>query len=186
MRQRAQHDFPHHAAALCNRLVRFRLALLFLARRERLFDGRGQKLGADGLFDIIHSAERNRRLQVFLVRVAADKNDLALRVLRMDLRAHLHAAHPAHPDIGEQNIRADLLALCKRLLGASSALHHADAELFPVHMPRKAVADRPLVVHDQQLNHTRVHSLTRLVPHCAGGISPQRPALPARTYSDKT
>ena len=153
VRQRAQDDLPHHAAALRDRLIRRSLPLLLLARRDRLADGRRQKLRPHRLFDVVDGAERNSRLQIRLVRIAADKDDLALGIPRVDLGAHFDAAHAAHPDVRKHDVRPQPLAQGERLLRAFGALHHADSELFPIHMPRKAVADRPLVVYDQQFNH---------------------------------
>ena len=88
-------------------------------------------------------------VQIFKVAVAAQNDDLDLRVVPVQPLHQFHAVHPGHPDVRKDHVRAARIQLVQHLLPVRADRTDLVAPFLPRQTAGDAVADVFLVIRDQ-------------------------------------
>ncbi len=108
-------------------------------------------LPVDRLLHVPHRMQVNGRFEIFLVRIAGDKDDLDLRKKLPQLPAQHNAVLSGHGNIGHHDIRHIAFADRKRLLCVRRHPQLIDPQAFPFNMLYQPVTDDRFILHNHNL-----------------------------------
>ncbi len=141
---------PHAPAQL---LVAFRLAELPLDLGPCLEDPRDQLLLVDGLQQEREGLQLDSASGVLEIVVTADDDRADRGVALVQDGEQLQPVHVGHADVQHHDVGEQLLDEGERLGAPRRGTADADPVALPGDAPRDALADRLLVVDDQQIDH---------------------------------
>ncbi|MNI15226.1 hypothetical protein D3C73_685190 [compost metagenome] len=127
-----------------------------IKRSRHLAHDRGQLFAADGLQEIIHCMNLQRRPQIIGIVMPANEHDFSKRQYRTHFRSHPYAVHRRHLHIRQHNIRLQLLDHLKSRISVIRRANQLDPLPRPVHITAQPVQYRRLIINNDQCFHWNV------------------------------
>lgn len=117
-----------------------------------LFKAFQQSAVGHRLHQVVGHAVLQRRAEILVVAVAAEKDLLDLRAVHQ-AAAQLKTVHVGHFNIGQHNIDRVMRDVFQRLTRAGKDCRHLKADVLPREQLRHAPRNLLLIIHDDQFVH---------------------------------
>ena len=124
-------------------------------------DGGDQLLVPEGLEQVVHRPQLQRRPGVLKLAVGCEQDYLGLAAPGPQLGQHLNAVHFRHAHIGDNQVGVIALHRFQALQPVGSLSRHHAVHFPPVHAQNDAFADGGFIVHHKNFQHGIPSSLFR-------------------------
>ncbi|MNR41503.1 hypothetical protein D3C85_1598980 [compost metagenome] len=105
------------------------------------------------LQQVIVDPERHRTFGIAEIRIAAEDDDVHLRIVLPQLLNQLQPVSAGHADIDNHQIGGIQLIFMLRFYGVRCGIHDLIAKALPVQQGCKSLPDRQLIIHNQHTIH---------------------------------